>query len=237
MALSLIGKKLGMTRLYQPDGSAPAVTVIHVAGNQVLQVKKSTDKEQISAYQVGYDDQKESRLTKPVLGHIKKHGGATAKKRIRQFRVKSDEQLPESGTVLGAEVFPAGSWVDVIGVSKGHGFQGVVKRYGFAGQPQSHGSMMHRRPGSIGCRLTPGLVWKNQKMPGHMGVKRRTVQSLQVLQSRPEEGVVIIAGSVPGHKTSYVVLRPAIKNPGARLAKAEANRNANKGAKKDAKKK
>ncbi len=236
MALSLLGKKLGMTRLYQPDGSAPAVTVLAVAGNQVLQVKKSTDKEAISAYQVGFDDQKEQRLSKPVLGHIKKYGGA-AKKRIRQFRVASDDLLPASGTVLGPETFPKGVWVDVIGVSKGHGFQGVVKRYNFAGQPQSHGHMMHRRPGSIGCRLTPGLVWKNQKMPGQMGGKNRTVQNLQILDSRPEDGVILIAGAVPGAKGSYVVIRPAIKKPGERLARAEANRNANKGSKKDAKKK
>jgi large subunit ribosomal protein L3 len=234
MALSLIGKKLGMTQIYQSNGTAIAVTVVQVNGNQVLQVKQSTDAEKISAYQVGFDEQKESRLTKPALGHFKKFG-ATPKKRIRQFRVPTDAQLPTSGAELGAEVFPTGSWVDVIGVTKGRGFQGVVKRYNFAGQPQSHGHMMHRRPGSIGCRLTPGLVWKNQKMPGHMGVANRTTQNLQVIQSRPDDGVILIAGCIPGSKGGYLTIRPALKDPGARIARAEANRSV-KG-KKDTKKK
>lgn len=233
--LSLIGKKLGMSQVYNQDGTATAVTIIHVAGNQVLQVKKESDKEKINAYQVGYDEQLERRVNKPTLGHFKKYG-ATPKKRIRQFRVPAATDLPESGTILGAEVFPADSWVDVIGTTKGHGFQGVVKRYGFAGQPQSHGHMMHRRPGSIGCRLTPGLVWKNQKMPGHMGAARSTTQSLRVIQSRPEEGVLVIAGNVAGNRGSYVIVRPAIKNPAARIALAEENKKRNKGADKKAKK-
>lgn len=108
-------------------------------------------------------------------------------------------------------MFANGQIVDVIGTTKGKGFQGVVKRYNFAGQPQTHGSMMHRRPGSIGCRLTPGLVWKNQKMPGHDGVDRRTTQNLVVVQSRPEEGLLLIKGSIPGNKGSIVVVRPGKK--------------------------
>lgn len=187
----------------------------------MLQVKKASEKDGYNGVQVGFEDQKESRLNKAELGHIKKWSGS-AKKRIREFRLDKEDELPAAGTVLTSEVFPTGSWVDVIGSTKGRGFQGVVKRYNFAGQPASHGSMMHRRPGSIGCRLTPGLVWKNQKMPGHMGQARRTTQNLQVVQSRPEDGVLLISGCVPGSKGSYVIVRKAIKNPAVRIARAEA---------------
>jgi large subunit ribosomal protein L3 len=224
-----------MTHIYKADGTQVAVTVVHVAGNQVLQVKQASDKEGISAYQVGYDPQKVARRVKgTVMGHIKRWGGSPVK-RIRQFRVPTDADAPANGTILGAEVFPTLSWVDVIATTKGRGFQGVVKRYNFAGQPDSHGSMMHRRPGSIGCRLTPGLVWKNQKMPGHMGNASRTVQNLQVVDSRPEDGVLLIAGAIPGSNSGYVVVRPAVKDPAKRIARVEANRKV-KGGKADKKK-
>lgn len=212
MSLGLIGRKLGMTQVYTDKGDAIAVTVVDVTGNQVVQVKTKTGKDGYAAVQVGYGDQKEVRVSKPLNGHFKKHG-TTPKRIVREFRVDSDEQLPAADAKLGADMFTAGSWVDVIGTTKGKGFQGVVKRYRFAGQPATHGSMMHRRPGSIGCRLTPGLVWKNQKMPGHDGVDRRTTQNLKVVQSRPEEGVLLISGSVPGNKGSIVIVRPAKKKP------------------------
>ncbi|MBL9117836.1 MAG: 50S ribosomal protein L3 [Verrucomicrobiaceae bacterium] len=211
MSLGLIGKKLGMTQIYKADGSAVAVTVISVAGNQVLQVKKSAEKDGYSAVQVGFDDQKEKRMNKAQLGHFKKWGAEAPKRKIVEFRVAGDDQLPQAGAKLGPEAFVAGAPVDVIGVTKGKGFQGVVKRHNFAGQPAAHGHMMHRRTGSIGCRLTPGLVWKNQKMPGHMGVVRRTVQNLEIVQSRPEEGVLLVSGSVPGNKGTYVIIRAAKK--------------------------
>jgi len=212
MSLGLIGKKLGMTKVYTDKGEAIAVTVVDVSGNALVQVKQASGKDGYSAVQLGYDDQKESRMTKPVLGHFKKHG-VTAKRIIKEFRVASDDLLPTADTKIDASLFSAGQWVDVIGTTKGKGFQGVVKRWNFAGQPQTHGSMMHRRPGSIGCRLTPGLVWKNQKMPGHDGVDRVTTQNLKVIQSRPEEGVLLISGAIPGNKGSIVVVRPAKKKP------------------------
>jgi large subunit ribosomal protein L3 len=219
MALGLIGKKLGMSHVFGPDGSMIPVTLLDVKGNQVLQVKTASGKDGYCAVQLGFDEQKPNRVSKPVLGHISKHAG-TPKKQIREFRTTEEAaSAVTSGTVLGADLFPADSWVDVIGTTKGKGFQGVVKRYGFAGQPMSHGSMMHRRPGSIGCRLTPGLVWKNQKMPGQMGGVRSTTQNLRVVQSRTEEGILLIAGCVPGAPGDYVVIRPAIKNPAARIAK------------------
>ncbi|TDU63054.1 large subunit ribosomal protein L3 [Prosthecobacter fusiformis] len=212
MSLGLIGKKLGMTKVYTDKGEAIAVTVVDVSGNALIQVKQTAGKDGYSAVQIGYDDQKESRLTKPVLGHFKKHG-VSPKRIIKEFRVTSDDQLPAADATIDASLFSAGQWVDVIGTTKGKGFQGVVKRWNFAGQPQTHGSMMHRRPGSIGCRLTPGLVWKNQKMPGHDGVDRVTTQNLKVIQSRPEDGVLLISGAIPGNKGSIVVVRPAKKKP------------------------
>lgn len=207
MKIGLIGKKLGMTRIYKEDGTAVPVTVIQVAGNQVVQVKtKETD--DYSSIQLGFNDKKESRVTRSLLGHFKK-AGVSPKYRLREFRMEGD--LPAAGTTFGAEVFAAGEFVDVIGTSIGKSFSGVMKRYNFKGQPASHGSMMHRRTGSIGCRLTPGRVWKNQKMPGVHGGDRRTVQNLEVVQSRPEDGVLLVKGGIPGHKNAYVFVRPAIK--------------------------
>lgn len=214
MKIGLIGKKVGMTRIYKQDGTTIPVTVIHVGGNQVVQVK-TKEKEGYSAVQLGYDEKKEKRCTKQLVCHFKK-GGVSPKYRLREFRL--DGELPATGTTFGPEVFEAGDFVDVIGTTIGRSFAGVVKRYRFRGQPASHGSMMHRRTGSIGCRLTPGRVWKNQKMPGHMGVDQRTIQNLEIIQSRPEDGVVLVKGCVPGHKNSYVFVRPAIKKQAAKKA-------------------
>jgi large subunit ribosomal protein L3 len=210
MAIGLIGKKLGMTKVYTDKGEAIAVTVVDVSGNAVIQTKLTSGKDGYSAIQLGYEDRKESRMTKPLLGHFKKHGVAP-KRIVKEFRVASDDQLPTAETKIDASLFSNGQWVDVIGTTKGKGFQGVVKRWNFAGQPATHGHMMHRRPGSIGCRLTPGLVWKNQKMPGQDGVDRRTTQNLKIIQSRPEDGLLLISGSIPGNKGSIVVVRPAKK--------------------------
>ncbi|MCA1962349.1 MAG: 50S ribosomal protein L3 [Prosthecobacter sp.] len=212
MALGLIGKKLGMTKVYTDKGEAIAVTVVDVSGNKVIQVKQKSGKDGYSAVQVGYGDQKEARINKPLLGHFKKHG-CSPKRIVKEFRFDSDEQLPATETELKADLFTSGQWVDVIGTTKGKGFQGVMKRWNFGGQPATHGHMMHRRPGSIGCRLTPGLVWKNQKMPGHDGVERVTTQNLKVIQSRPEDGLLLISGSIPGNKGSIIVVRPAKKKP------------------------
>jgi large subunit ribosomal protein L3 len=212
MALGLIGKKLGMMKVYTDKGEAVAVTVVDVSGNSITQVKTKAGKDGYSAIQVGYGEQKEFRVTKPLLGHFKKAGSAP-KKVLKEFRVKSDDQLPAADAKLDASMFSAGQWVDVIGTTKGKGFQGVVKRWNFSGQPATHGHMMHRRPGSIGCRLTPGLVWKNQKMPGQDGVDRVTTQNLKVVQSRPEDGLLLISGAIPGNKGSIVVVRPAKKKP------------------------
>lgn len=208
MSLGLLGKKIGMTRLFdQQAGSMIPVTVIDVSGNAILQVK-TVEKDGYTALQIGFDDQKEQRVSKPDLGRFKK-AGSTPKRFIQEFRFEKGAATPEAHP--GLELFSAGQWVDVIADSKGRGFQGAVKRHGFGGLKMTHGSMMHRRTGAIGCRSTPGRVWKNQKMPGHMGTTRTTVQNLKVVAVRPEDGVILISGAVPGSKGGYVTVHPAKK--------------------------
>ncbi|MGJ8677647.1 MAG: 50S ribosomal protein L3 [Akkermansiaceae bacterium] len=211
MALGLLGKKVGMTRIFDAEaGTSIPVTVVDVAGNEFLQ-RKTIETDGYSAVQVGYDDQKEFRLNLPKRGHFAKYG-ASAKKHVKEFRFENDADLPEEGVAHpGAELFEAGQWVDAIGTTKGKGFQGVVKRYNFAGQPDSHGHMMHRRPGGVGAGTWPGRIWKNKKMPGRHGVYSRTVQNLKIVQVRPEDNVILVSGAVPGHNGAYVVIRPAIK--------------------------
>jgi large subunit ribosomal protein L3 len=213
MKIGLLGKKLGMTRVYDASGRSTAVTVIEAGGNVVVQTK-TVSREGYSALQVGYDDQKPQRLSKPALGHFQK-GAASPKKLLKEFRVSGDAAELAAAT-LSVTQFEVGDIVDVIGKSKGKGFQGVVRKHNAAGQPQSHGSMMHRRPGAIGMRSTPGRIWKNASMPGHMGDERKTIQNLRVVQVRAEDNVILVAGAVPGPTGSYVVVRPAIKGQPAK---------------------
>jgi len=208
MKIGLLGKKLGMTRVYDQSGRVTPVTVIAAGGNTVVQTK-TVEKEGYAAIQVGFDEQKPQRVNKPELGHFKK-AGVGAKKHLREFRSNGDGSEFE-GVDLSVKQFEVGDIVYVIGRSKGKGFQGIVRKHNAAGQPASHGSMMHRRPGAIGMRSTPGRVWKNQSMPGHMGDERKTVQNLRIVQVREEEGVILVSGAVPGAIGSYVVVRPAIK--------------------------
>ena len=211
MALGLLGKKIGMSRVFDAEaGTSIPVTVVDVSGNEFLQVK-TTEADGYPAVQVGYDDQKDFRLNLPKRGHFNKYG-TSPKKLVKEFRFENDADLPDTKEDHpGAALFEDGQWIDVIGTTKGKGFQGVVKRYNFAGQPDSHGHMMHRRPGGVGAGTWPGRIWKNKKMPGRHGVYRRTVQNLKVVQVRPEDNVILVSGAVPGHKGAYVVIRPAIK--------------------------
>lgn len=210
MRIGLLGKKIGMTRVYDEKGRATAVTVIEAGGNTALQ-RKTVGKDGYSALQVGYDDQKESRVNKAQLGHFGKNG-STPKKLVKEFRL--DEDLADGVELdLSVNLFQAGQAVDVIGQSKGKGFQGVMKRHNFSGQGASHGAKTHRRNGSIGQGSTPGLVWKNTGMPGHMGDRRVTVQNLRVLQVREADNVLLITGAVPGPNGGYVIVRPAKKRP------------------------
>lgn len=197
-----------MTRVYDEKGKVTAVTVIEAGGNAVTQVK-TADNDGYSAVQVGFDSQKAQRLTKALNGHFKK-AGCESKKRLKEFRLPAGVAA-DSSLDVSLTQFAPGDLIDVIGRSKGKGFQGVVRRHGMAGQPASHGSMMHRRNGAIGNRSTPGRIWKNMGMPGHMGDERVTVQNLRVLQVRQEEGLILVTGAVPGANGSYVVVRPAKK--------------------------
>jgi len=208
MSIGLLGKKLGMTRFYDEKGRLSPATVIEAGGNRILQTK-TADKDGYSSVQVGFDDQKPQRVTKGQTGHFAKTS-STPKRFIREFRLAAGETAPESADVA-VSIFEAGQFVDVIGQSKGKGFQGTIKRHNFHGQPMTHGSTMHRRNGAIGNRSTPGRVWKNMGMPGHMGDERVTLQNLRVLQVRAEEGVIVVSGAIPGAKGSYVVVRPAKK--------------------------
>ncbi len=204
-----------MTRVYDDKGVMHPATVIHVGGNVVVQVK-TQEKEGYCAVQLGYLDQKESRLSKPVLGHQKK-AGVSPKRELREFRGEFEGVQP--GAPVELTSFEVGQFVDVIGVSKGKGFAGIVKKHNAQGQPESHGSMMHRRPGAIGMRSTPGRIWKNQSMPGHLGCERKTIQNLRILQVRPEDGVLVITGAIPGSRGSIVLVRTAKKKKAAVAAK------------------
>src|SRR5437867_5393840 len=214
MSIGLLGKKIGMTSVYDANGKMHPVTVI-AAGDNILLRRLTNENDGYSAVQVGFDSQKESRVTKSLLGEFKK-AGAEPKKFVREFRL--DVDLPEGEINLSVTQFQPGDFVDVIGRSKGKGFQGVMKKHNFHGQGAAHGSKMHRRIGAVGNRSTPGRIWKNQGMPGHMGDRRVTVQNLQVMQVREAEKIILVSGAVPGANGSYVIVRPAIKHPERLLA-------------------
>jgi large subunit ribosomal protein L3 len=211
MPLGLLGKKLGHTRVYDARGNVIPVTVVLAGPNRVLQVKTQAGKDGYNAVQLGFDDQKEQRLTKPLLGHIKKHNGA-AVKRIREFRNFSRDVKP--GDIVGPTLFAPGDFIDAIGVTKGRGFEGVVKRHRFAGGDSTHGAKgFHRRNGAIGQRLFPGTVMRGMKMPGHMGQVQRTTQNLEVIQVREADNLLLIKGAIPGSEGDYVVIRESKKRP------------------------
>ena len=211
MSIGLLGKKIGMTSVYDANGKLRPVTVI-AAGDNTLLRRLTTENDGYSAIQVGFDTQKESRVTKALLGGFGK-ADSEPKKLVREFRLQED--APEGDINLAVTQFQAGDWVDVVGKSKGKGFQGVMKKHNFHGQGAAHGSKTHRRNGAIGNRSTPGRIWKNMGMPGHMGDERVTVQNLQVMQVREADKIILISGAVPGANGSYVVVRPALKKPAA----------------------
>lgn len=206
--IGLLGKKLGQTRVYDAHGTAIPVTVVLAGPNRVVQTK-SVENDGYKAVQLGFDDQKESRLTKAALGHILK-GKAQPVKRLKEFRDFELDVKP--GDIVSPKIFAVGDFVDAIGLTKGRGFEGVVKRWKFRGGDMTHGAKgWHRRSGAIGQRLFPGTVMRGMKMPGHMGQARRTVQNLEIIQVRDEENILLIKGSVPGSKGDYIVIRGAKK--------------------------
>jgi large subunit ribosomal protein L3 len=203
------GVKSGMTRIFDENGNHVPVTVIKLIPNVITQVKTEA-KDGYTAYQLAYGEKRETLLLKPTKGVLAKAG---TKLNLTHFSEVKTPAVVE--TALGSEVslesFAPNVYVDVTGVSKGKGFQGVMKRYNFRGGPASHGSHFHRRPGSMGNRATPGRIFKNKKMPGHMGVEVETVQNLKIVEINAEKGYLLIKGSVPGGKEGFVRIAKAHK--------------------------
>lgn len=205
---SLIGKKLGMTQIFDEEGRLVPVTVIEAGPCSVVQ-RKTTASDGYEAVQLGFGAQKAQRVNKPLAGHFKK-AGLESLRELREVRVNADDEA-KAGDTLTAAVFEGVNYVDVVGITKGKGYQGVVKRFGFGGGRATHGSHFHRSTGSIGMKEHPGRVFKNKKMPGQMGKTSITVQSLKVVQVRAEENLVLVKGAVPGANGTTLLLREALK--------------------------
>ena len=197
-----------MTQVYDGENTLVPVTVIEAGPCPVTQIK-TAQSDGYEAVQIGFGAQKEQRMTKPALGHFKKAGTENLRK-LAEFRVENASEF-KLGDVITVAKFSEGQMVDVLGTTKGRGFQGVMKRYNFDGQPQTHGHMMHRRPGSVGCRQTPGHVYKGRKMPGHMGQVRCTTQNHPIVKVLEDKNILLIKGSIPGAKGDIVIVRPAKK--------------------------
>jgi large subunit ribosomal protein L3 len=208
MAKGLLGRKLGMTQVFVGGEELIPVTVVEAGPCTVIQ-KKTKDADGYDAIQIGFEEIKPHRATRPALGHFKK-AGAGALRILREIRVENASDY-EVGQVLKVDMFSPGDRVDVIGVSKGKGFQGVMKRHGFGGGRASHGSMFHRGPGAIGAHEAPGKVFKGKKFPGQMGNRRVTVQNLQVVEVDLDRNLIMIRGAVPGAKHGALMLRNAVK--------------------------
>jgi large subunit ribosomal protein L3 len=203
----LIGKKLGMTRIFDNDGLAMPVTVIEAGPCFVVQ-KKTAAKDGYEALQMGFDRQALTKCNKPEKGHFEKHGGKSGFKHLRELRVAESTGF-EEGQEITVEVFEIGDRVDVIGTSKGKGFAGTIKRWNFHRGPMGHGSMSHRAPGSIGASAYPSRVVKGKKLPGHMGNNRVTIKNLEVVDVRPDENLLVVKGAVPGPRQGLVLIQKA----------------------------
>jgi large subunit ribosomal protein L3 len=209
MISSLLGKKLGMTQVYDAQNVLVPVTVVEAGPCAVVQVKTAAT-DGYNAVQIGFSAKKARNASKAELAHAKKAGLDSAPRVLSEVRL-ADAPTLKVGDVVNVTSFTEGQLVDVIGITKGKGFQGVVKRYRVAGGPASHGSMFHRRIGSIGMRQTPGRVWKNQIMPGHMGSEKRTVQNLRVVKVIADKNLILVKGAIPGANGDDVIVRSAIK--------------------------
>lgn len=208
MVKGIIGRKVGMTQLFRPDGTVRPVTVVKAGPCVVLQTKTvATDG--YEAVQLGLVEERPARVVKPLAGHYKKAGVPPTRVR-REVGVETGGELPKPGDQVLATMFSDGDRVDVIGVSRGHGFQGVVKRHHFGGGAATHGSMFHRAPGSIGASSYPSRVFKGMRAAGRMGGKRRTTRNLVVERVDPENNLLMLSGSVPGAAGGYLVIRKAV---------------------------
>ncbi|MEI7643177.1 MAG: 50S ribosomal protein L3 [Chloroflexales bacterium] len=208
MISGMLGRKLGMMQVFNDKGEVIPVTVI-AAGPCIVTQVRTVERDGYAAVQIGYEQVEPRKLTKPQQGHLK---AANAMLRyLREFPADNPQEHTP-GEVINVELFQPGQKIDVSGTSKGRGFTGVVKRWGFHGGPKTHGqSDRHRAPGSIGAGTTPGRVWKGQKMAGRMGGKRITVQNLEVVEVLPEKNLILVKGSVPGARTGLIEIRRAVK--------------------------
>jgi large subunit ribosomal protein L3 len=209
MISEILGKKLGMTQVYDAQNVLVPVTVVEAGPCAVVQVK-TVETDGYNAVQLGFAKKKDKNTAAGELGHAKKAGLEQAPRVLAEVRLAAAPTL-KVGDIVNATSFTEGQLVDVIGITKGKGFQGVVKRFRVAGGPASHGSMFHRRIGSIGMRQTPGRTWKNQAMPGHMGSEKRTVQNLRVVKVIAERNLILVKGAIPGANGDDVLVRTAIK--------------------------
>lgn len=208
MVNGMLGKKLGMTRVFTEDGRWIEVTLLEAGPCTVIQ-RKTSATDGYDAVQVGFEEMKETRCTKPVRGHFAKPGLAPTR-HLREFRVEQADEL-KPGDTISADLFQAGDRVDVCGVSKGKGFAGVVKRHGMKGGPDTHGSNFHRRIGSTGASADPSRIWKGQRETGHMGNVRVTTQNLEVLQVDAAKNLLVVRGAVPGANGGLVIVSASVK--------------------------
>jgi len=202
MAQGILGRKIGMTQLFFEDRAVGA-TVVETQPCRVVQIK-TVESDGYNALQLGYGELKESKATKPLLGHYRK-ADVVPHRRLFEVRVDNPEEY-SVGDAVGVDIFDEGEKIDVAGLSKGLGFQGVVKRWDFAGGPKSHGSHFHRRPGSVGMCVKPGRVMKGKKLPGHTGARRVTVRGVQVLRVDAERNLLVLKGSTPGARGTILEL-------------------------------
>ena len=213
MVNGIIGRKVGMTQIFEESGEAVPVTIIEAGPCPIVQLK-TQEKDGYQAIQLGFGKQKEGRTNKPKQGHLAK-AGVEPTFVLREFRVQSLDDI-SVGNIVDASVFSQGELVDVTGTSKGRGFSGVVRRWNFAGGKKSHGGEQDlRRPGSIGASATPSRVFKGKKMAGRHGAKRHTVQNLSVMQADPERNLLVVKGAVPGPPNGLLLIRKAVKSPKA----------------------
>ena len=213
MALGLVGRKIGMTRVFTEDGTAVPVTVLDVANNRVTQIK-TPETDGYAAVQVTFGARRASRVPKPQAGHLAK-AGVTAGTTFREFQVPAEDLARfKPGDVVGADTFAVGQLVDVTGTTKGRGFSGVIRRHNFSSNRASHGnSVSHNKPGSISMAQDPGRVFPGKKLPGQYGSTTRTVQTLKVVRVDMERGLLLVKGAVPGAEGGAVIVRPAAKTP------------------------
>jgi len=209
MIATLLGKKIGMTQVYDAANVLVPVTVVEAGPCPVVQVKTAAS-DGYNAVQLGFAKRKLKNTTKPELNHAKKAGLTEAPRVLGEVRL-AEAPTVKPGDVVNVTIFKEGQFVDVIGVSKGKGFQGVVRKHHVAGGPAAHGSMFHRRIGSIGMRQTPGRSWKNQAMPGHLGSDHCTMQNLRLVKILPEKNLLLVKGAIPGANGDDVIVRTAIK--------------------------